>query len=140
MARFIIFMNKTISTRIGILTSLIILTWNLYMGLTHIPGNSPLALLQFLFVMLGIAGSCYALTRYYASIDFLDFLKHGLRTLATIMFLIIAGNALLFFIFDSHKNFSALTLMVMKTIFSYSLSGLLSAFFTSYLFNTFTKK
>lgn len=133
-------MNKTISTRVGILTSLIIITWNLFMGLNNIPGNSPLALLQFLFVFCGIIGSAFALTKYYDGIDFLDFLKHGLRTLATIMFLIIVGNALLFFIFDSQRNFSALTMLVMKTIFSYSLSGLLSAFFTSYLFNTFTKK
>lgn len=133
-------MNKTISTRIGILTGLSIITWNLFLSLNHVPGNSPLALAQFLFLFLGIVGSCFALTRYYASIDFLDFLKHGFRTLATIMFLIIVGNTILFYVFDTSKNFSNLTLIVMKTIFSYSISGLLSSFFTSYLFNTFTKK
>jgi hypothetical protein len=34
----------------------------------------------------------------------------------------------------------SMTFMIMKTIFAYTFSGLLSAFFSTYIFYTFTKK
>lgn len=134
-------MNKKIATRSGLITGLLILCWNVFMITLKLTEHSPLLLLQFLFVLLGFIGSCYSLKQHYAAITLGDYFKHCIRTLATLLFIVIAGNALLYILFHKAGDpWSNLTFMIMKTIFSYSLSGALSAFFTSFLFNTFTKK
>ncbi|MBL7774208.1 MAG: hypothetical protein JNM95_15215 [Chitinophagaceae bacterium] len=134
-------MNKKIATQSGIITAFLILTLNVFFVKMKITGNSPVLLLQFLFVLLGFIGSCFALQKHYAGILFFDYLKQCIRTLATIMFIVIAGNVILYLLFRKPEEpWSAMTFMIMKTIFSYSISGAFSAFFTSFLFNTFTKK
>jgi hypothetical protein len=134
-------MNKKISTRTGIITSLVILSFILFMIQLKLPVNSPYNLLQFLILFIGIFVSCFLLYKYYAGITFIDSLTHCLKTLATILVIVIFGNSLLFFIFSPKgEPVSNLTFLIMKTIFAYSASGLFSALFSSFIFNTFTKK
>jgi hypothetical protein len=134
-------MNRKIATRSGLITGLAILSFNMVLVQWKFTQQSPLQLIQFSFVLFGMLGSCFMLTRHYAGISLGDYIKHCLRTLSTLMFIVIAGNTILYFIFRKpDEPWANLTFMIMKTIFSYSVSGALSAFFTSFLFNTFTKK
>lgn len=134
-------MNKKISTRTGIITSLVILSFIVFMIKLHLPVNSPYNLFQFMILFMGIFVSCFLLYRYYAGISFIDSLTHCLKTLATILVIVIIGNGILFFIFSAKgEPVSNLTFLIMKTIFAYSISGLLSSLFSSFIFNTFTKK
>lgn len=134
-------MNKTISTRAGLITGLCILLFTLFLQRLGVPPQSPLVLLQFLFVLLGVVISCFLLYRFYAGIRFVEAFTHCAKTVATTLMIVLLGNALLFFILSPKGTpFSQLTFMIMKTVFSYALSGLLSSFFTSYIFHTFTKK
>ncbi len=94
-----------------------------------------------MILFMGIFVSCFLLYRYYAGISFIDSLTHCLKTLATILVIVIIGNGILFFIFSAKgEPVSNLTFLIMKTIFAYSISGLLSSLFSSFIFNTFTKK
>lgn len=103
--------------------------------------QSPWQLLQFGVLLVAMVIAMAWLKKYYAGITMFDYFKHGIRTLATIMFIIIVGNSILYFVLaGKNEPLSNLTWMIMKTIFSYSASGVLSAFFTSFIFNTFTKK
>ncbi len=134
-------MNKKISTRTGIITALVILSFIVFMIRLKLPVNSPYNLFQFLILFIGIFVSCWLLYKHYAGISFIDSLAHGLKTLATILVIIILGNSLLFFIVSPKgEPVSNLTFLIMKTIFAYSVSGVLSALFSSFIFNTFTKK
>lgn len=134
-------MNKQIATRSGVITGLAILVFNVILVQMKFTQQSPIQLLQFVFVLLGFIVSCFMLQKHYAGIVMMDYVKHCFRTLATLLFIVIAGNAVLYMIFRKPEEpWSNLTFMIMKTIFSYSISGALSAFFTSFLFNTFTKK
>ncbi len=134
-------MNKKISTRTGIITALVILSFIVFMIRLKLPVNSPYNLLQFLILFIGIFVSCWLLYKHYAGISLIDSLAHGLKTLATILVIIILGNSLLFFIVSPKgEPVSNLTFLIMKTIFAYSVSGVLSALFSSFIFNTFTKK
>ena len=119
-------MNKKITTRTGIITSLLILSFIIFMSTLHLPANSSYNLFQFLILFIGIFTSCFLLYRYYAAISLIDSLTHCL---------------ILFFVFSPKEEpVSNLTLLIMKTIFAYSISGLLSSLFSSFIFNTFTKK
>ena len=134
-------MNKKITTRTGIMTSLLILSFITFMSSLHLPVNSPYHLFQFLILFIGIFVSCFLLYRYYAAISLIDSLAHCLKTLATILVIVIIGNGILFFVFSPKgEPFSNLTFLIMKTIFAYSISGVLSSLFSSFIFNTFTKK
>lgn len=133
-------MNKKISTRAGIITGFLILAYVLILSTQHIASNSKLQLFQFLFLFLGIFASVALLYRYYADIKFIEAFSHGMRTLATILTLVILGNCLLFIFLSKGEPWSNLTFMIMKTIFAYSVSGLFSTVFSSFIFNTFTKK
>jgi|LakMenEpi03Aug12_release.lakeMendotaPanAssembly.Ray.scaffolds.fasta_scaffold1264104_2 hypothetical protein len=134
-------MNKTISTRSGIITGMIIFSFILLIRQFHLPEKSPLIFLQFLFLFIGLLASTFFLYKHYTAISFLDTFKHCIRTLATITVLMVLGNTLLFFILKTPEQpLSNLTILIGYTIFSYTLSGLLSSFFTSYIFHTFTKK
>lgn len=134
-------MNKTISTRSGIITALLILSYILFLIKAGVQAGSSYNLYQFLILFIGIMASRFFLHRYYAGISFLDSFTHGMRTLATTIVLVIAGNTILFFIFrQSGEPVSNLTYMIMKTIFAYGVSGVLSALLSSLIFNTFTKK
>lgn len=132
-------MNKKISTRVGLTTGLGILAFILALRNMPLAENSPLIFGQFAILLLGVLVSCFLLYRYYADIKFLDSLIHCIKTAITAIIIVLMGNAILFFIFNKSEPFSSFTLVVMKTIFAFSLSGLLSAFFTSLIFNTFTK-
>lgn len=133
-------MNKKIATRVGIMTSTVIVAYILWLFSQKVSEQSPLIFIQYGILLLGLLTSCYMLQRYYDNIQFLDYIKHCLRTLSTILFLMIAGTAIMHFIFmPKGTPFSVLTMKIMFTIFSYSLSGVLSSFFTSLIFNTFTK-
>ncbi len=134
-------MNKKITTRTGIITSLLILSFIIFMSTLHLPANSSYNLFQFLILFIGIFTSCFLLYRYYTAISLIDSLTHCLKTLATILVIVIIGNGILFFVFSPKEEpVSNLTFLIMKTIFAYSISGLLSSLFSSFIFNTFTKK
>lgn len=134
-------MNKTISTRSGILTGLAILLFSLLIQKMGLPDNSPFILLQFLLLLIGIATSCFFLYQKYAGITFIEAFTHCAKTVATTIIIVLLGNTLLYFLFSPNGTpFSTYTFMIMKTIFSYALSGLFSSFFCSYIFHTFTKK
>ncbi len=134
-------MNKTISTRSGIITGMLIFSFILLIRSLHLPEKSPIIFLQFLFLLIGLMASTFFLYKYYTAISFIDTFKHCIRTLATITVLMVLGNTILFFIFKTpDQPYSNLTILIGYTIFSYSLSGLLSSFFSSYIFHTFTKK
>lgn len=134
-------MNKTISTRTGFVTGLLILFYLLLLQKFNIPPNSPWVLVQFLFAFLGILVSCFLLYKFYAGITYIEAFTHCGKTAAMIIVITVLGNAILYFIFAGKDSpISNLTFIIMKTIFAYGLSGLLSAFFTSYIFHTFTKK
>src|SRR5262249_30700615 len=99
------------------------------------------SLFQFLILFGGVLTSCFFLYKYYADIKMLDAFTHCMRTVATTLFIVIIGNGILFYmVTKGHGNFSELTWLIMKTIFSYSISGILSSLFSSLIFNTFTKK
>ena len=133
-------MNKTLATKTGLITSIIIIAYNLLLISRKIAPNSPFSLVQFLFVFLGIVASAFFLQKHYAAITFFDYLKHCMSTLATIITLMVITNVILFFVFRTKgEPMSNITWMIMKTIFSFSISGILSSFFTSFIFNTFTK-
>jgi hypothetical protein len=134
-------MNKKISTRVGIITAMTILAYLLILRGTNVATNSPLVAIQFLLLFIGLFVSCYLLYKNYTAITFIDALKHCIKTLATVMVLMVAGNALLFFILKtSQQPMSDLTILIGYTIFAYSISGMFSSLFSSFIFNTFTKK
>ncbi|MEZ5045419.1 MAG: hypothetical protein R2831_00320 [Chitinophagaceae bacterium] len=132
-------MNKTISTRTGILTAIFIILYIVLLQRIHISQTSGWAFLPFLFIFLGIIISNLFLYKYYAGIAFIDVLTHSVRTLSTILFLLIVGHSILYFLFTKNNSMQEWTWMLMKTIFAYGLSGMLSAFFCSFIFYTFTK-
>jgi hypothetical protein len=132
-------MNKKISTRVGIVTGLSILAFILFLRNIAIVENSPIIFLQFVILLVGIVVSCILLYRFYADIQFVDAFTHCIKTAITALLIVMIGYSILFLIFSKNQPFSSYTLMLMKTIFAYSLSGLFSAFFTSLIFNTFTK-
>jgi len=134
-------MNKKISTRTGIITSFLILTFSFFLVKMNSGTNSLYNLIQFGILFLGIFVSCGLLFRYYAGISFMDAFIHCMKTVATILVIVILGNTLMFFILSGkNEPISNLTFMIMKTIFAYSVSGVLSSLFSSFIFNTFTKK
>lgn len=133
-------MNKTISTRTGIITALSILFFIIVLERLGVPNNSPIVFFQFLILFVGLFITTFFLFKYYTGIKFIESFTHCLRTLATILVLLIFGNTILFFMLSPHSPISNLTFLIMKTIFAFGLSGLLSAFFWSYIFTTFTKK
>jgi hypothetical protein len=134
-------MDKKISTRTGIITALLIMAFILFLKAAHVTDNSPVILLQFAILFLGLLSSCYFLYKYYADIKFLDAFKHCIKTLATIIVLVAIGNAILFLVFKTDETpWSNLTILIGSTIFKFSLSGILSSLFSSFIFNTFTKK
>jgi hypothetical protein len=133
-------MNKTLATRTGIITSILIIAYILILIAQKVPPSSPLPLIQFLILFIGIFFSAFFLQKYYAGITFFDYLKHCLKTLATILFIVIVSRAVIFYFFNRQNFiFANFTLDIMQTIFGFSVSGILSAFFTSFIFNTFTK-
>ena len=134
-------MNKKISTRVGIITAFVILSYILILVKIKVDVESTLNLVQFAILFIGILISRILLQKYYADISFFDSFMHGMKTLATILAIVILGNSILFFILSSKgEPLSNLTYMIMKTIFAYSTSGVLSALISSLIFNTFTKK
>ncbi len=133
-------MNKKISTRTGIITGLTILAFILVLRNIRLAEHSPVIFLQFMILLAGMVVSCFLLYRYYADIQFIEAFTHCIKTAITALIIVLAGNAVLFFIFSKNEPFSNFTFVLMKTIFAYTMSGLLSAFFTSLIFNTFTKK
>ena len=134
-------MNKQISTRVGLITSFIILAFLLFLIKAGVPNDSPYILFQFLILFVGILVSIFILYRYYAGIQFIESFSHGLRTLATTVVIVILGNVIIYFIFRQADNpLSNLTFLIMKIIFSYSAAGVLSSLISSLIFNTFTKK
>lgn len=133
-------MNKKISTYTGIITGIIILAFILILGSFHLPERSPVILLQYFILFLGILTSCILLYKNYADIKFVDSFTHCIRTAVTVIAIVLIGTTLLFIFFAEKKTFTAYTWSLMYTIFTYSLSGLLSSLFTSLIFNTFTKK
>ena len=132
-------MNKTISTKTGLITGILIIAFQLIMFSIKLD-KSPLIALQFFIEFLGLVASCFFLQKLYASISFIDYLKHCIKTLATILFIVIVSTAVIFYFFNRQNFiFANFTLGIMQTIFGFSVSGILSAFFTSFIFNTFTK-
>lgn len=134
-------MNKKISTRVGIITALSILAFMLFVMKSQSVLSPSFQLFQFLILFAGVMVSCFLLYKYYAGISFMDGFTHGLKTVATTLTLLIIGSCLLFlFLSAKTEPLSGMTFMIMRIIFSYSLSGVLSAALCSFIFNTFTKK
>ena len=134
-------MNKKISTRVGIITALLILMFLMVIHSMQLPANSPIIFIQFLFLFIGILASTFLLYKYYTDIKLIDAFKHCFRTLATIVVLMAIGNTILFFAFKKPSDpMSNLTIILGYTLFAYGLSGALSSFISSFIFNTFTKK
>jgi hypothetical protein len=132
-------MNKTIRTRSGLITGGVVLLYVLLLRLMGVPDNSPWVLIQFALVMLGLIGSCFWLYRQYAGIRFIEALTHCTRTLATAIVVILLGFTLIYWTSQGNTSFTGYNFMLMKVLFSFAASGLLSAFFTSYIFYTFTR-
>lgn len=134
-------MNKKISTRVGLLTGLLILVYILFLSKSKFANQSSMQFVPFMLLFIGILCSCALLYRYYAAIKPIEALTHCLKTLATILVIILFGNGLLYYLLQPKiASFSGLTFLLMKTIFAYSLSGVLSSLVSSFIFNTFTKK
>ncbi len=134
-------MNKTISTRVGFITGILILSFILLLVKIQLAAESPLHLLQFLLLFGGVMVSLFLLFKHYTDIRLIEAFSHGMKTVATILILVIIGNSLLFFIFSKGQDMlQQLTFLIMKTLFSYGLSGTLSSLFGAYIFKTFTKK
>lgn len=134
-------MNKTISTRVGIITGFLILAVNLFLVKSGVSENSYLSLLQFLVLFVGVLTSCFLLYKYYADIRFMDAFSHCIKTVATVATIVLLGNVLLFFLLrEKGVPASQVNWILMKTIFAYSAGGLMASLFSSLIFNTFTKK
>lgn len=133
-------MNRKIAAIVGLITGMSILAFIIVLRQLNVPANSSLVFIQFLLATIGIFISCALLFKYYAGIRFIEALNHSFRTLSSIIFTVVMGNVILFIVFkDSSTSWKELNLLIMKTIFSYGLSGVLSSFFCSYIFYTFTK-
>lgn len=134
-------MNKKISLRTGTLTGMAIVLYILLLQKIEPNLRSNLVLFQFLFLLIGILISCFLLYRFYAGISLMEALTHCFKTVAATLVVVLIGNTLFYFLFSpSGQPFSNLTWIIMKNVFAYSLSGLLSSFFSSMIFHTFTKK
>ncbi len=133
-------MNKKISTRIGILTALAIQCYLIAIQRFISNAHPNLILFQFLFLFVGLFASGLLLFRHYADIKFIDAFTHHIKTLSVIIVLMVICNSILFLIFNKNEPTQNLTFIMMKTIFSFALSGLLSSLFSSFLLITFTKK
>ncbi len=132
-------MNKQISTRVGAITGILILAFTLILSLITLQQMAIIFTLRFLILFAGVLASCVLLYKYYADIKFLDAFIHCVKTSITAIIIVLVGNTILFLIFEKNKTFSNYTLDLMMNIFTFSISGLLSSFFTSLIFNTFTK-
>ena len=134
-------MNKKISTRSGLITGILILAYLTLLTRYAGAAAEKYSLWQFGILSIGLLVSYYFLYHYYAGIRFSEAFVHGIKTLATTLVILIIGNSLLFLALQPAPIvFSDITYIIMKTIFSYSVSGVLSALFWSFIFNTFTKK
>jgi hypothetical protein len=134
-------MNKTISTRVGLITGITIIAFLLILVKLHVPADSPFSLFQFGGLFAGVMVSCYLLFHYYAGIKFTEAFTHCMKTVATILMMVILGNSVLFFMFAAPEHrLQQFTFLLMKTLFAYGISGIFSSLFASYIFNTFTKK
>lgn len=134
-------MNKKISTRSGFLTGLSILLYLLILHRFGVHEKSPLTLLQFAILFAGVLVSSALLYKHYAGITFFESFNHNAKTVATSVVLLIIGQIMMYLIFAKGAiSGKEITFLMMKSIFAYSLSGLLSSLFCSYIFYTFTKK
>ena len=132
-------MNKTIRLRSGLLTGVAVLAYLLLLRFLGVSDNSPWILAQFGLVFLGLIGSSVWLYRHYAGIRFIEGFTHCTRTLATAIVVILLGYTLIYWLTQPGASFTEFNFMLMKVLFSFAVSGLLSAFFTSYIFYTFTR-
>jgi hypothetical protein len=133
--------NRKISNGVGLITGLSILCLVLVLHKMGVSPLSPVALIQFAVLMLGVFISSALLYKFYTGIQFSEAFSHNAKTVATTTLVVIVGNILLHFMLNRSAGFDrSMTFMIMKTIFAYTFSGLLSAFFSTYIFYTFTKK
>ncbi|MGI9192530.1 MAG: hypothetical protein ACR2IL_10440 [Chitinophagaceae bacterium] len=133
-------MNKTIRTRAGLITGTAVILLVLFLRLLGVPDNSPLVLLQFGLVLLGLLASSFFLHKYYAGVTFMEGLTHCTRTLATCLVVVLLGYTAIYWGSNAGKaQWNEYNFMLMKLLFSFAVSGLLSSFFASYIFYTFTR-
>ncbi|HNF71353.1 MAG TPA: hypothetical protein PLP34_03000 [Chitinophagaceae bacterium] len=133
-------MNKKIALRSGIITGFSIVTFLSFLNMPGIQKPEQLSLIQFILFFAGIFTSMYFLFRYYTGIRGIEAFLHGIKTASSALMIVLAGNLILFFIMQKGDvHFSEITLMIMKTIFAYSLCGVLWSLLSSLIFNTFTK-
>lgn len=134
-------MNKKIAVRSGLITGMLIAAYILIITSAKINANSPLIFIQYGILLIGLISSCALLYKYYADIKFLDAFIHCVRTGINALIIIILANTLLYFLLNTaaERSMKSFQWLLMKTIFSFSITGLVTAFFTSAIFNTFTK-
>lgn len=131
-------MNRTISTRTGLLAGLCILLYTLWLQKAGVPPRSPMVLLRFAFVPAATVIATVFLYRSYAGIRFVDLFTHCARTLATLVIVVVLGDILAVLLLSKEPfTWGALNRTLMFTVFTYTLVGLLSAFLTSLLFHNF---
>lgn len=133
--------NRKISNGVGLITGLSILCLVLLFHKMGVSPQSPVAFIQFALLLMGVLVSSAFLYKFYTGIQFGEAFSHNAKTVATTTLVVIIGNILLHFLLNRDAGFDrSMTFMIMKTIFAYTFSGLLSAFFSTYIFYTFTKK
>lgn len=133
-------MNKTIRTRTGLITGICVIAYTLILRALGIPDQSPLVLIQFGLVFLGLLTSSYFLHKYYAGVTFMEGFTHCTRTLATTLIIVLMGYSIIYWGSRvGNTQWSEYNFMLMKLLFSFAISGLLSSFFASYIFYTFTR-
>ena len=133
-------MNKSIRTRAGLITGIVVIAYVLLLRFLGIPDQSPLVLAQFGIVFVGLLASTYLLFKHYAGIRFIEAFTHCTRTLATALVVILFGYTLMFWLIPSaESSMAAFNFMLMKLLFAFAFSGLLSSAFASYIFYTFTR-
>lgn len=133
-------MNKTIRTRTGLITGACVIAYALILRALGVPDQSPLVLIQFGLVLVGLLTSSYFLHKYYADVTFLEGLTHCTRTLATTLVIVLLGYSIIYWGSRAgNAQWSEYNFMLMKLLFSFAISGLLSSFFASYIFYTFTR-
>ncbi len=132
-------MNKKISTNTGAITGIVILAYMLLIRAWVSEEHSFLILGSYLILLLGMIGSTFLLYKYYADIKILDALIHNARTGITALVIILIGTTLMYIFLSPIKSFTDYNMQLMKTIFSFATSGLISSLFTSVIFNIFAK-
>ncbi|HMN32905.1 MAG: hypothetical protein IT215_03645 [Chitinophagaceae bacterium] len=132
-------MNKKISTNVGAITGIIILAYMLLIRAWVNEEHSYLVLGSYLLLLFGMIISTLILYKYYSDIKVIDAFIHNARTGITALVIILIGSTLMYLFLSPQKTFTDYNIQLMKIVFSFTISGLISSLFTSVIFNIFAK-